>query len=64
MLNLRAAAYRPELCSTLHISTIRFNAQVLLGNLGEPLDLATEDEERAIETHSLETGRQHCAGTS
>lgn len=54
MLNLKEAAYRPELCSTLHISTIRFNTNVLIGNLGEPLDLAAEHDECAVEEHSLE----------
>ncbi len=54
MLNLKEAAYHPELCSTLHISTIRFNANVLIGNLGEPLDLAAEHEECTVEEYSLE----------
>ncbi|KAI0799585.1 hypothetical protein BC629DRAFT_1496958 [Irpex lacteus] len=54
MLNLKDAAYRPEMCSTLHISTIRFNTNVLIGNLGESLDFATGHDECVMEEHSSE----------
>lgn len=71
MLNLKEAAYCPELCSTLHTSTIRFNthrstihfnANVLIGNLGESLDFAVEDDEYANATEdNSEIDRQLAA---
>ncbi|KAI0799586.1 hypothetical protein BC629DRAFT_1496967 [Irpex lacteus] len=58
ILDLKQAAYSPDLCGTLHMSTIRFNTDVLNGNLEEPLDLATEQNHECVMEGSSEVAAE------
>ena len=54
ILNLKEAADEPDQESTVNKSTVRFNSNRLIGNMGESLDLDNETEALEEETGSIE----------
>lgn len=53
MLNLRKAVYEPGSDATDTRFTIRFNADTLVGNLGESLRVGGDDDDDASENETL-----------
>ncbi|KAI0092957.1 hypothetical protein BDY19DRAFT_399086 [Irpex rosettiformis] len=55
IMNLNEAADRPGRNSTVHMSVIRFNSGILVGNLGESLHLGNEETSLDVDEDS-----SHC----
>ena len=49
ILNLNEAADRTGRDGTVHMSIIRFNSDILIGNLGESLNLGSDEPELDVE---------------
>ncbi|KAI0085146.1 hypothetical protein BDY19DRAFT_458363 [Irpex rosettiformis] len=57
ILNLKQAAVETDLESTVNNSTLQFSSNILVGNMGESLDLG-DDPEPVVENHSF-TAEMH-----